>query len=201
MVFSLAIVAVVCAVLDSNSGMEPWFMTTAPIHLKLLTSFNFSPLTLMSMLMPSVLLVISLDFSALISMLKAEEVLPWWSTRAASSFSFPFKPSMSSAKRKLVIVLSPMLTLPLWFSSASFLILSRRMLKTVGWGETALSDSECAFESVSYTTIKVDCTGGLVVEFLNDLDQVAINVIKPHGDQRALCHALSNSPLKSIKTC
>ena len=77
MVFSLASVAVVCVVLDSNSGMEPWFMTTAPIHLKLLTSFNFSPLTLMSMLMPSVLLVISLDFSALISMLKAEEVLSW----------------------------------------------------------------------------------------------------------------------------
>ena len=77
MVFSLASVAVVCAVLDSKSVMEPWFMTTAPIYLKLLTSFNFSPLTLMSMLMPSVLLVISLDFSALISMLKAEEVLSW----------------------------------------------------------------------------------------------------------------------------
>ena len=92
-------------------------------------------------------------------------------------------------------------TLPLWFSSASFIILSRRMLKRVGWEETALSDSECAFEPVSYTTIKVDCNGGLVVEFLNDLDQVAINVIKPHSDQRALCHALSNFLLKSIKTC
>ena len=75
MVFSLASVVVVCAILDSNSGVEPWSMTTAPIYLKLLTSFNFLPLTLMSMPMPSVLLVISLDFSALISMPKAEKVL------------------------------------------------------------------------------------------------------------------------------
>ena len=70
MVFSLASVAVACAILDSYSGVEPWSMTTAPIYLKLLTL-----LTLMSMLMPFVLLVISLDFSALISMPKAEKVL------------------------------------------------------------------------------------------------------------------------------
>ena len=201
MVFSLASVAVVCAVLDSNSGMEPWFMTTAPIYLKLLTSFNFSPLTLMSMLMPSVLLDISLDFSALISMLKAEEVLSWWSTRAASSFSFLSSLRCHRQNVSWWMFCHQCWTLPLWFSSASFIILSRRMLKRVGWEETALSDSECAFEPVSYTTIKVDCNGGLVVEFLNDLDQVAINVIKPHSDQRALCHALSNFLLKSIKTC
>ena len=75
------------------------------------------------------------------------------------------------------------------------------MLKRVGREETALSDSECAFEQVSNTTIKVGCTSGLVVEVLNDLDQVAINVVKPHSDQRALCHALSNAFLKSTKTC
>ena len=34
------------------------------------------------------------------------------STREASSSSFPARPSMSSAKRKLVIVLPPMLTVP-----------------------------------------------------------------------------------------
>ena len=71
----------------------------------------------------------------------------------------------------------------------------------MGREETALSVFECGFEPVSYTTIKVDCTNSLVVEVLNNLDQVAINVVKPYSDQRALCHALSNAFLKSIKTC
>ena len=69
----------------------------------------FSPLILMSMLIPFALLVISLVFSALISMPKAAEVLSRRSTREASYSSFPARPSMSSAKRKLVIVLPPML--------------------------------------------------------------------------------------------
>ena len=42
-----------------------------------------------------------------------------------------------------------------------------------------MSDSDCGSEPVSYVTIKVDCTSGLVVEVFNDLDQV-VNVIKPH---------------------
>ena len=53
---------------------------------------SFSPWTLMSMVMPPVLLVVSLVFSALISMLNAEHVLPRRSTRQASSSSFPVKP-------------------------------------------------------------------------------------------------------------
>ena len=87
-------------------------MTTAPKYLKLSTSSNFSPLILMSMLIPFALLVISLVFSALISMPKAAEVLSRRSTREASYSSFPARPSMSSAKRKLVIGLPPMLTVP-----------------------------------------------------------------------------------------
>ena len=39
---------------------------------------------------------------------------------------------MSSAKRRLVIVLPPMLTVPSWSSKASVMILSRNMLKRVG---------------------------------------------------------------------
>ena len=112
MVFSLASAAVVCAILVSTSGLEPWSVTTAPRYLKLSTSSNFSPLTLLSMLMPFALLVISLVFSALISMPKVAEVLSRRSTREASSSSFPARSSMSSAKRKLVIVLPPMLTVP-----------------------------------------------------------------------------------------
>ena len=87
-------------------------MMTVPSYLKLSTSSNFSLLILMSMLIPFVLLVISLVFSALIFMSKAAEVLSRRSTREASSSSFPARPSMSSAKRKLVIVQPPMLTVP-----------------------------------------------------------------------------------------
>ena len=44
-----------------------------------------------------------------------------------------------------------------------------------------MSDSDCGTEPVSYVTIKVDCTSGLVVEVFNDLDQVGVDVIKPHS--------------------
>ena len=40
--------------------------------------------------------------------------------------------SMSSAKRKFVIVLSPVLTVPSWSSSASAKIVSKKMLKRAG---------------------------------------------------------------------
>ena len=46
MVFSLASAAVVCVILDSTSGLEPWSVTTAPRYLKLSTTSNFSPLIL-----------------------------------------------------------------------------------------------------------------------------------------------------------
>ena len=107
-------------------------MTTVPRYLKLSTLFNFSPLILMSMLIPFVLLVISLVFSALIFVPKAAEVISRRSTREASSSSFPAKPSMSSVKRKLVIVLPQMLTVLWRSSSASVTILSRKILKRVG---------------------------------------------------------------------
>ena len=44
-----------------------------------------------------------------------------------------------------------------------------------------LADSDCGSEPVSYVTIKVDCTSGLVVEVFNYLDQVGVDVIKPHS--------------------
>ena len=54
-----------------------------------------------------------------------------------------------------------------------------------------MSDSDCGSEPVSYVTIKVDCNSGFVVEVFNDLDQVAVDVIKPDiVDQRALCHTV-----------
>ena len=44
-----------------------------------------------------------------------------------------------------------------------------------------MSDSDCGSEPVSYVTINVDCASGLVVEVFKDLDQVGVDVIKPHS--------------------
>ena len=44
-----------------------------------------------------------------------------------------------------------------------------------------MSDSDCGSEPVSYVTIKVDCTIDFVVEVFNDVDQVDIEVVKPHS--------------------
>ena len=67
--FSLVNAAVACAILQSNSGLEPSSVITEPRYLKLVTVLSFCPFTLIYVLMPLVLFVISLVFSALISML------------------------------------------------------------------------------------------------------------------------------------
>ena len=66
--FNLINAAVVYAVLESISGLDPSSVLTEPRYLKLVTVSSFCPFTLISMLMPLVLFVISSVFSALISM-------------------------------------------------------------------------------------------------------------------------------------
>ena len=67
--FNLVNAAVVCAILESILGLEPSSVITEPRHLKLVTVSSFCLfIILISMLMPLVLFVISLVFSALISM-------------------------------------------------------------------------------------------------------------------------------------
>ena len=61
--------AVVCAILGCISGLEPSSVIIEPNYLKLVTVSSFYPFTLTSVLMPLVLFVISLVFSALISIL------------------------------------------------------------------------------------------------------------------------------------
>ena len=85
-------------------------MIIDPKYLKLITVSSLCPLALTSVLMPCVLFVISLVFSALISMPYDVDIFSRCSTKLTSSCSSPAKPSMSSAKRRLVIVLPPMLT-------------------------------------------------------------------------------------------
>ena len=89
--FNLVNTTVVCAILESIWGLEPSSVITEPRYLKLVTVSSFCLFTLISVLMPLVLLVISLVFSARLS-------------NFASSSSSPAEPSMSSAKRRFVIV-------------------------------------------------------------------------------------------------
>ena len=64
--FNLVNAAVVCAILESISGLEPSSVINEPRYLKLATVSSFCPFTLISVLMPLVLFDISLVFSALI---------------------------------------------------------------------------------------------------------------------------------------
>ena len=66
--FTLVNAAVVCAILESISDLEPSSVIMKPRYLKLVTVSSFCPLTLIYVLMPLVLFVINLVFSALISM-------------------------------------------------------------------------------------------------------------------------------------
>ena len=132
MTFSLVTAAAVWAILDSTSGLDPSSDTIAPRYLKLWTVSSFLLSMVMSVLMPLVLFVINWVFSALICIPYAVEASSRWFTNLASSCSCPARPSMSSAKRKFVIVLPPILTVPSWSSSASAIILSKKMLKRVG---------------------------------------------------------------------
>ena len=67
--FSLVNAAVVCAILESISDLEPSSVMIEPRHLKLVAFSSFRPFTFISLLMPLVFLVISLVFLALIPLL------------------------------------------------------------------------------------------------------------------------------------
>ena len=63
--FNLVCAVVVCAILESLSGLEPSSVRTEPRSLKPVTVSSFCPFTLISVLMPPLLFVISLVLSAL----------------------------------------------------------------------------------------------------------------------------------------
>ena len=110
MTFSLVTAAVVWAILESNSGLDPSSDTIDPRYLKLRTVSSFLLSMVMSVLMPLVLFDISWVFSALICMPYAVEASSRWFTNLTSSPSCPARPSMSSVKCKFVVVLPLMLT-------------------------------------------------------------------------------------------
>ena len=129
---SFVTAAASCAIHEWIFGFEPSSETIAPRYLKLVTVHSFCPVTLISLLIPLALLVISFVFSALISILYLMQVLSRLSNRPYSSCSSLARASMSSAYRRLVINLPSMLTFPSCSSRASDLIRSKKMLKNVG---------------------------------------------------------------------
>ena len=144
--------------------------------------------------------VISLVFSALISILYRVQVLSRISTRASSSCSSSARASMSSANRRLVIFLPPMLTFPSCSSRASDMIRSRKMLKRMGdrrhpclTPTVVLNHSHMlpfiwtALVALSYSCSMVWTRFELIIYFR----MVA---------HKAACHTLSNAFLKSMKT-
>ena len=121
-----------CAIPKRTSGLGPSSETTAPRYLKLVTVPNFCPFTFISLWMQLALLVISLVFSALISILYLVQVLRRLSTRASRSCPSSARASMSSTNRRLVIFLPPMLTFLSCSSRALDMIHSRKLLKRMG---------------------------------------------------------------------
>ena len=173
--FSLVNAAVICAtaILEIVLGLEPSSDTTEPRYLKLRTVQSFCPFILISLSMRLVF------FISLIFMLWAVEALSRHSTNFASPFSSSAKPSMSSAKRRLVIALPPLLTVHSRSSYAwSFPEIRWRGLVRVD----IHSDTNCYLEPVSYAAIEEDCTGCLIIQTFGDSDRVGTNVevVKNH---------------------
>ena len=150
--FSFVRAAVACAVLERTSGLEQSSETTPPRYLKLVTVPNFCPFTFISLSGCYAQFVISLVFSALISILYLVQGLSRLSTRASSSCSSSARTSMTSANRRLVIFLPPMLTLLSCSSRASDMIRLRKMLKRVGDRRHPCLIPTC-FEPFSYAAI------------------------------------------------
>ena len=132
MIFSLERAAVVWAILERITGFDPSWEMDAPRYSEFSTASSFWPFILISLWKPFGLFVITFVLSGQMSILYLVVVVSRRPTRTPASSSSSAFTTMSPAKRKLVISRPPMLTLPSWSSSASHMILSRKMLKRVG---------------------------------------------------------------------
>ena len=174
--FSFVRAAVACAILERTSGLEPSSETTAPRYLKLVTVPNFCPFIFISLWMPLALFVISLVFSALISILYLVQVLSILSTRASSSCSSSARASMSS-----VIFLPPMLTFPSCSSRASDMIRSRNMLKRVGDRRHLCLTPTVVLSHSPMLPFIWTALVAFVIELLNGANWICTNIVLPHG--------------------
>ena len=183
-----------CAFLERTSGSEPSSETTAPRYLKLVTVPNFCPFTFMYLWVQLVPFVISLVFSALISILYLVQVFSRLYTRASSSCSFSARASMSSANRRLVIYLPPMLSFPSCSSRASHMIRSRKMLKRAGdRRHPCLTPTVVPNHSPMMTFIWTTLVALVQT-------RIALILYFRMVAHKAACHTLSKAFLKSMKT-
>ena len=127
---------------------------------------NFCPFTFISLWMPLALFVISLVFSALISILYLVQVLSRLSTRVSSFCTSSARASMSSANRRLVIS-AAYANLPIMFFQGIRHDPFEKNVEEGGWQKTALPYSDCCSEPFSYAAIHLDCTCSHVIELLN----------------------------------
>ena len=154
--FSFVRAAVACAILERTSGLEPSSETTAPRYLMLVTVPIFCPVTFITLLMPLVLFVISLVFSALIPILYLVQVLSRLSTRA-SSFS-------CSSVRAIYIIGKPQIG---YISRASDMVRWRKMLKRVGDRSQPCLIPTVVLNHSQIAAIRLTCTCSLVIQLLS----------------------------------
>ena len=98
----------VCAILESISGLGPSSVISEPSYLKLVTVSSVCPFDLCV----DATGVVCHQLSLLGTDLHAVGCGGFMGTNFTSSVSSPAKPSMSSAMQKYVIVLPPILTVP-----------------------------------------------------------------------------------------
>ena len=109
--FNLVNAAVVCAILMSTSGLETLIGYSLAQGLKACDCLKRLSVY-WKFCVDATCVVINLAFLALIAVPKAVEALSRRSINFVACSSSPAEPSMSSTKRRLVIVLSPVLTVP-----------------------------------------------------------------------------------------
>ena len=123
---------------------------------------------------------------------------------------------MSSAKRRLVIVLPPMLVIvlpqmlvivlpqmlrvPSWSSKASVMIFSRNMLKRVGEIRHPFRTPTVVRNQSPYAADEKDRTNGLVTEVLDDSDKIGADVVPLHGHPQSCMPNPVKGLLESVKT-
>ena len=110
--FNFVNAAVDCAILESISGLEPSSLITEPRYLKLVTVSSFCPLALISVFDANCVVCHQFGLFGTYFYAIGCGGLSVRSTNFTTSSSSPAKPSMSSAKRRLVVVLPSMLAVP-----------------------------------------------------------------------------------------
>ena len=193
--FSFVRAAVACAIRERTSGLKPSSETTAPRYLKLVTVPNFCHFTFISLWMPLALFVINL-----VSILYLVQVLSRLSTRASSSCSSSASASMSSANRRLVMFLPPMLTFPSCCSRASDMIRSRKMLKRVG--DRRHPCLTPTFVLNNFPMLQFIWTALVALSWSCSMVRTRLALILYFRmvAHKAACHTLSKAFLKSMKT-